>query len=125
MDHDGLPSSTTIERLIAIPWCRALLESPQWTITRTASRIPKTSTEDSFFAETLGTERNVRSCTALRPTEESQNGMEDTYYEELKIIYELGDGLNGWPSKFKSTFNTFAYAFESRGLRHNLFGGEP
>lgn len=99
MDTNGISGSATVERLSTIPWCRALLESPDWTQTRIASRVPKASTEDSYYAETLGTQRTMRSCTALRPTEECKAASEDVYYDELRVIYELGDGVNGWPSK--------------------------
>jgi hypothetical protein len=99
MDDNGFSGAATIGRLSAIPWCRTLLESPGWTRTHTSSRIPKPSTEDSFFAETLGTQRNIQSCTALRPTEESDRSIDEIYYDELRVIYELGDGVNGWPSK--------------------------
>lgn len=99
MDSNGVSGSETIQRLTAIPWCRALLESPEWTQSRISSRVAKPSTEDAFFAETLGTERTIRSCTALRPKEESKSGIEEIYYEELKLIYEIGEGTSGWPSK--------------------------
>lgn len=99
MDDNGFSGAATIGRLSAIPWCRTLLESPAWTRTHTSSRIPKPSTEDSFFAETLGTQRNIQSCTALRPTEESDGSIDEIYYDELRVIYELGDGVNGWPGK--------------------------
>ena len=100
MDNDGVSGANTIERLCAIPWCRALLESPDWTRTRTSSRVTKASTEDAYFAETLGTQRTIRSCTALRPTEESKSGVEELYFEELRVIYEIGEGTSGRPSKW-------------------------
>ena len=117
MDRDGFSGAATIRRLSAIPWCRILLESPAWTRTRAASRIPKASTEDSFFAETLGTQRNVYSCTALRPTAESNGSIEEAYYEELMVIYELGDGVNGWPSKC-----LLRRLFALEGLQTAVFG---
>ncbi|KAF2444707.1 hypothetical protein P171DRAFT_280828 [Karstenula rhodostoma CBS 690.94] len=97
MDNDGVSGADTIQRLSAIPWCCALLESPQWTRTRTSSRVPKASTEDALFAETLATQRTIRSCTALRPTEESTIGEGEACYDELRVIYEIGEGVSGWP----------------------------
>jgi thioesterase superfamily protein 4 len=103
MDNDGVSGTDTIERLSAIPWCRALLESPEWTRTRTSSRVAKASTEDAYFAETLGTQRTIRSCTALRPTEEKMSDGKP-FYDELRIIYEIGEGVSGWPSKWTVDF---------------------
>lgn len=99
MDNDGVSGADTIQRLSAIPWCRDLLESREWTRTRTQSRVPKASTEDALFAETLGTQRTIRSCTALRPTEETKIGEGEWCYDELRVIYEIGEGVSGWPSK--------------------------
>ncbi|OAG07995.1 uncharacterized protein CC84DRAFT_528774 [Paraphaeosphaeria sporulosa] len=96
MDIDGVSGADTIQRLSAIPWCRTLLESPEWTRTRTQSRVPKASTEDALFAETLGTQRTIRSCTAFRPTRECAIGGE-LCYDELRVIYEIGEGVSGWP----------------------------
>lgn len=90
-------SSAAVERLSATPWCRSLLESPKWTRTRTLSRVPKPSGEDSFFAETLSSSRTIRSCTTLRPTEELSNEIPGMYYGQVKVLFELGDGLNGHP----------------------------
>ncbi|KAL5378545.1 hypothetical protein PMIN06_011286 [Paraphaeosphaeria minitans] len=97
MDNDGVSGAVTTQRLIAIPWCRALLESPEWTRTRIQSRVPKASTEDALFAETLGTQRTIRSCTALRPTEETEIGKGEPCHNELRVIYEIGEGVSGWP----------------------------
>ena len=90
-----------IARLSRTPWCHTLIASPQWTPTNTASRVPKASSEDSFFAETLGTDRTVRACLTLRPTDECPVCQRDAdtamVYEEVRTILELGDGLNGFP----------------------------
>lgn len=84
-----------IAHLSQTPWCAALIDSPEWTPTRTASRVPKPTTEDSFFAETLGTSRTIRSCLTLRPVKEEEDG--DMVFKEVRTIMELGDGLNGYP----------------------------
>jgi thioesterase superfamily protein 4 len=92
-------ADTAISRLSSTAWCNALITSPDWTLTRTASRDPKPTTEDSFFAETLATSRTIRGCVTLRPTKEldPQDGMGDMAYGEVRTIVELGDGLNGHP----------------------------
>lgn len=85
---------TAIARLSGTPWCAALINDPAWTPTRTASRVPKPTSEDSFFAETLGTPRTIRSCLTLRPKEKAEG---DMAFREVRTIMELGDGLNGHP----------------------------
>lgn len=85
------------ERLSAIPWCRALLQSSEWAPANNPNRVPKPSTEDSFFAETLSTPRTIRACVTLRNAQESQRGIEGVFYDEIRELFELGDGLNGHP----------------------------
>jgi thioesterase superfamily protein 4 len=84
----------SISSLESISWVARLINDPKWTQTQTGSRLPKASTEDSFFAETLATERTIRSCLTLRTTQESND---DLPYKEIVTIVELGDGLNGFP----------------------------
>jgi thioesterase superfamily protein 4 len=81
-------------RLESIPWVARLIKDPKWTRTPTGSRLPKASSEDSFFAETLATDRTIRSCLTLRTTEEADD---DLPYQEIVTVVELGDGLNGYP----------------------------
>lgn len=84
-----------IVRLSGTPWCAALINDPAWTPTRTESRVPKPTSEDSFFAETLGTQRTIRACLTLRPAHEEVGG--DWAYRHIRVLMELGDGLNGHP----------------------------
>jgi hypothetical protein len=92
---------SAITRFSRTPWCHALISSPHWTPTSTDSRLPKASSEDSFFAETLATDRTIRACLTLRPTAEykGDDGEPDKWivYDEVRTILELGDGLNGHP----------------------------
>jgi thioesterase superfamily protein 4 len=92
---------SAIVRLSRTPWCHALISSPHWTPTSTDSRLPKASSEDSFFAETLATDRTIRACLTLRPTAEykDDDGEPDKWivYDEVRTILEIGDGLNGHP----------------------------
>jgi hypothetical protein len=87
--------TAAIAHLAQTTWCKALIEDPAWEPTRTASRVPKDTSEDSFFAETLGTDRTIRYCLTLKPREEIK---EDIAYREVKTILELGNGLNGHPN---------------------------
>lgn len=79
---------------ITEPWAVALLKDRDWTHAKTASRVPKASGEDSFFAETLATDRTIRALHTLKPVKELD---EDLAYREIKEIVVLGDGLNGYP----------------------------
>ncbi|CAO2647839.1 Nn.00g087610.m01.CDS01 [Neocucurbitaria sp. VM-36] len=83
-----------IARLSSTPWAKALVNDPKWTPTRTDSRLPKGSGEDSFFAETLSTNRTIRAFLTLRPVKEEGD---DFPFKEIVTIIELGDGLNGHP----------------------------
>lgn len=85
----------SLERVQAIPWVANLIKSPKWTPARTGSRLPKPSSEDSFFAETLATDRTLRACLTLRASEISED---DLPCKEIVTIVELGDGLNGYPN---------------------------
>lgn len=88
MDHNTLVSK------ISEPWAVALLKDPDWMYAKTASRVPKASGEDSFFAETLATNRTIQALHTLKPVQELE---EDFAYREIKEIAVLGDGLNGFP----------------------------
>ncbi|KAF2133196.1 hypothetical protein P153DRAFT_363406 [Dothidotthia symphoricarpi CBS 119687] len=83
-----------IAQFSEIEWAAALINDPQWTPTQTASRRVKSTREDSFIAETLDTERTIRSCLTLKPTKEDEG---DLAYKEIVTLMDLGDGLNGHP----------------------------
>lgn len=78
---------TTAARLSATPWVAALINDHKWTLTNTSSRHPKASGEDSFFAETLATDRTMRACLSLRPKEAKKD--DNLAYWEVKTIVEL------------------------------------
>ncbi|KAH7380738.1 HotDog domain-containing protein [Pyrenochaeta sp. MPI-SDFR-AT-0127] len=85
---------TIISRLSSAPWAAALINDPSWTPAKTTSRLPKPSGEDSFIAETLGTDRTIRTLLTLRPSTEEDG---DFVYKKAATIVDLGDGLNGYP----------------------------
>lgn len=87
--------NATFDRVMAIPWVAQLVNDPKWTPARTGSRLPKPSSEDSFFAETLATDRTVRACLTLRASELADD---DLPCKEIVTIVEIGDGLNGYPN---------------------------
>jgi thioesterase superfamily protein 4 len=85
---------TIIAELSSTPWAAALINDRKWTAITTNSRSPKPTGEDSFFAETLSTDRTIRSLLTFRPTQEEDD---DLAYKEIKTIVDLGVGLNGYP----------------------------
>jgi acyl-coenzyme A thioesterase PaaI-like protein len=87
-------TDAVVSHLSSVPWAAALINDPNWTPVNTASRSPKASGEDSFFAETLSTDRTIRALLTLRPIHEEDG---DIAYKEVKTIVDLGDGLNGYP----------------------------
>jgi thioesterase superfamily protein 4 len=76
-----------------IPWVKRLVNDPKWTRAKTPSRVQKSSGEDSYFAETLATERTMRSYLTFRCTQEDDD---DQAYKEVRCVVEVGDGLNGF-----------------------------
>jgi thioesterase superfamily protein 4 len=82
----------SIARLNAIPWVSSLVNDPKWTLTHSPPRTVTPSGEHSFFSETIATDRTIRSCLALKPTQKADN---DPAYKEVLWIMELGDALNG------------------------------
>lgn len=76
-----------------IPWTAHLLSKPNIVCRVPGSRQPKTSTEDSLFADILKTPQTIRSCICYyqRPAESA------TKIEEVSTLMTFGDGMNGHP----------------------------
>ncbi|KAH9871984.1 hypothetical protein J1614_006243 [Plenodomus biglobosus] len=83
-----------IKRLSATPWAASLINSPEWTIAETPSRVLKPTGEDAFFAETLSTDRTMRTCLTLRPIQAVDD---DWPHKKIVTLVEIGEGLNGYP----------------------------
>ncbi|MCJ1304953.1 hypothetical protein MMC08_007766 [Hypocenomyce scalaris] len=83
----------------SIPWCAKLLADPRFTAAPTGSRSPKRSTEDSFFAETLQTDKTVRACLSLYciPSPPSCDSAPSPRIQEVRTLISLGSGVNGYP----------------------------
>lgn len=90
-----------IAKLSSIPWAAALINDKRWTPTPSSNRVPKSTGEDAFFAETLDTNRTIRTMLTLRPSKEEEG---DLAYKELLVIVDLGDGLNGYPQVLHGGF---------------------
>ncbi|KAE9983244.1 hypothetical protein BLS_009006 [Venturia inaequalis] len=81
----------------SVSWCRDLIENPLYHTSPTNSRLPKDTTEDSFFAETLQTDRTVRKCLTLNVAPDD-NLNPTIPIREVLAFFELGNGVNGFPN---------------------------
>ena len=83
----------------SIPWCAKLLADPDWTIAPAHSRSPKASSEDSFFAETLQTDKTVRACLSLFSSSNpsTSSNKSSPPFQRAYILLSLGNGVNGYP----------------------------
>ncbi|OCL11698.1 hypothetical protein AOQ84DRAFT_373742 [Glonium stellatum] len=77
-----------------IPWCADLINDPEWTPCNTASRQAKGSTEDSFFAETLKSDRTIRKLLTMRRKALAEGS---PAIQEVRTLMDLGNGVNGHP----------------------------
>ncbi|KAK0658237.1 Acyl-coenzyme A thioesterase THEM4 [Lasiodiplodia hormozganensis] len=84
-----------VGRLEDIPWAAALLADENFVFAPTTTRIPKDSGEDSFMAETLNTERTVRSWVTQHTLPQDNTRFPIT---EARAFIDVGDGLNGYPA---------------------------
>jgi acyl-coenzyme A thioesterase PaaI-like protein len=75
----------------SIPWCRALLRNPSYTITPTFSRQAKDEAEDSLIAETLFSPNTIPHCLSLyrTPTPDAP------FTTEVISLLTLSSGMNG------------------------------
>ncbi|OBT39830.1 hypothetical protein VE00_09102 [Pseudogymnoascus sp. WSF 3629] len=113
------PSTPDLTHFLTHPWCAALLSAPNTTLLPTPSRIPKESTEDSFFAVTLRTGDTIpymlsfssprasggaspspsdgvaAATDASAPTPAPAPGSST---EQVNTLFSLGPALNGYPT---------------------------
>lgn len=108
-----------IARLSAIPWAAKLINDERWTPVEASNRVPKPTGEDSFFAETLDTGRTIQTMLILKPAKKDEG---DMVYKELRIIANLGDGLNGYPQVLHGGFAATLLDEACGGLiQYNVF----
>ena len=77
-----------------IPWCANLINDPAWTSCNTSSRQAKGSTEDSFFAETLKSDRTIRKLLSMHRKSAAEGS---PAIQEVRTLMDLGNGVNGHP----------------------------
>ncbi|OBT49871.1 hypothetical protein VE04_09498, partial [Pseudogymnoascus sp. 24MN13] len=103
------PSSADLTHFLTHPWCAALLSAPNTTLLPTPSRVPKKSTEDSFFAVTLRTGDTIPfmlSFSSPRILPAPSDGVAAAAaspatpappIEQVSTLFALEAGLNGYP----------------------------
>lgn len=77
-----------------ILWCANLINDPAWTPCNTSSRQAKGSTEDSFFAETLRSDRTIRKLLSMHRKAVAEGS---PAIQEVRTLMDLGNGVNGHP----------------------------
>jgi acyl-coenzyme A thioesterase PaaI-like protein len=75
----------------SIQWTAKLMDDPDFAYIPMISRIPKASTEDSFFAETVKTDTTIPHLLSLYRKPASGERI-----NEVRVLMHLGDKLNGW-----------------------------
>ncbi|QDS69446.1 hypothetical protein FKW77_005562 [Venturia effusa] len=75
-----------------IPWCRALIDDPNYAFTVTFARQPKANQEDELLARTLKTGSTIPALVSYyqKPTSPTAP------IEELRTLVSIGPGVNGW-----------------------------
>jgi thioesterase superfamily protein 4 len=92
----------SIEHFKTIPWCAPIVSEKGWTAIPTRSREPKTSTEDSFFAQTLATPTTmshhltlVNAPTIPLPASHRTGG--PVVIPRVRNLWQLEHEVNGFP----------------------------
>ena len=78
-----------------IPWCANLIDDPAWMPCNTSSRQAKGSTEDSFLAETLKSDRTIRKLLSMHRKAAAEGS---PAIQEVRTLIDLGNGVNGHPN---------------------------
>jgi acyl-coenzyme A thioesterase THEM4 len=91
-----------LEFFRSIPWCQKVISEEGWTAVPTRCRTPKSSTEDSLFAETLQTPDTIPQHLSLVlapaiPLPESYTPSTALPIPAIRTLWCLGIGLNGFP----------------------------
>ena len=79
---------------LQVPWCRSILEDPEFAVESTHSRIlfPDTG-ENTFLADTLKTKDTIEGwCSVYRKPTQSRPSK-----DEVRTLLSLNGGLNGYP----------------------------
>lgn len=79
---------------LGIPWIASQINHPDIICTVPDSRIPKSDTEDSLYAEILKDARTIRSCICFykKPADNADQ------VDEVSTAMIVGDGMNGHPA---------------------------
>ncbi|KAE9974795.1 hypothetical protein BLS_002907 [Venturia inaequalis] len=75
-----------------IPWCRSLIDDPNYAFAVTSARQPKANQEDELLARSLKTGSTIPTLLSYykKPTSPAAP------IEELRTLVSVGPGVNGW-----------------------------
>jgi acyl-coenzyme A thioesterase PaaI-like protein len=90
MDCSG-ESAKDLKYFRSIPWCAALIDDEKYAITSTNFRVPKESTENLLFRETLKSDRTISACLSFY----KKPAAVDQPIEEVHSLLLLNAGVNG------------------------------
>ncbi|KAF1987289.1 hypothetical protein K402DRAFT_420510 [Aulographum hederae CBS 113979] len=85
--------SAALAHFKQIPWCDAILTDPGYCIIPTPSREVKFTGEDSFFSETLQTNRTIQAL--LSVCSKPDMSTSPLPIREVRMLVAIGDALNG------------------------------
>lgn len=81
-----------IDFFMTVPWCRALIDDPNYAFTVTFARQPKANGEDDLLAKTLKTGTTIPQLVSYFRKPSSPTSP----IEELRTLVSVGPGVNGW-----------------------------
>jgi acyl-coenzyme A thioesterase PaaI-like protein len=77
----------------SIPWCRALLSDPTYTVVPSRSRHVKKDGEDVLTGQTINTSSTISAWLTMHKKPPSDNDQ----IQELRALLTLGSDLDGYP----------------------------
>ncbi|PLN81888.1 HotDog domain-containing protein [Aspergillus taichungensis] len=109
-----MPPTTPLE---STPWIATLLSDKTYITTPMPSRIPKSSTEDNFFARTINTPSTIPACIMQyqRPDGSSGSQSKTEGVKRLRLFVRLAENVTGYPGTLHGGV-TASLLDESMGL---------
>lgn len=85
------------EPLESTPWITTLLTDQTYITTPMPSRVPKSSTEDNFFARTLNTPSTIPACIMQYQRPDLSSGESPGDVKRLRLFVRLAEDITGYP----------------------------
>jgi acyl-coenzyme A thioesterase PaaI-like protein len=105
MARENRTIDAAIEYFSRIPWCAALIDSPNITFFRHLPRGNPANARDKFTVDTLGPQTNTilhyasfyKTPSTVAPGRPYRPFTAEAEIPELTTLYAVGDGATGWP----------------------------